>query len=1029
MVTQSATVGGSLWVLGNQTIAGSLGVAGFSSSANSTVTGSFVVTQSATVGGSLRVAGSQTIVGSLGVAGFNSSANSTITGSLVVTQSATIGGSLWVAGSQTIVGSLGVAGFSSSADSTVTGSLSVTQSATIGGSLRVAGSQTIAGSLGVVSSVDATNTATGALQVTGGIGIGGNVFAGGRVNIASGTTQAVTSTTNPTYAIVGGFINGSTANTIFTYDGTTWTGRGSSVFTNNCNHAYWNGTIWVGAGAGTNTIATSTDGGITWTPRTASMFTEVRRVVWASSLNLWVALGDGTTRIATSSDNGNTWVGRATSIFSQYGFAVDWNGTTFIAAGTGGNSIATSTDGINWTGRGTAMAPDLGSNSMYWSASLNLWIAGRFSANPPLMTSTDNGITWANVTGGYYNTSIAWDGTRFISGSSGNGSTYTSTNGTTWTSTGTSPTMSLVSAMGYINGKWVAVGQGSSNNTVSISTDNGATWTGLGVTIFAVAGSGFAYNSASTTTQVVSIIDSTNTATGGLQVLGGVGIGGNVYAGGSLSVTQSATVGGSLWVIGSQTIAGSLGVAGFGSTANSTITGSLVVTQNATVGGSLRVAGSQTIAGSLIIASSTNVGTSTTTGALQVAGGARIGGDIRLGGSGGSIIIDNSLTTATRLGYNAGKSTGFTPFAGSFTYGDVTAIGYNVMPNGLGCSYSYSSILGGYTTARPTTAIGSNALESLVYGGTIVAIGYNAGRYMKFTTGSSDGTTYGVGYNTAIGDYSQQGQDIGNVNSGINNTSLGYTTLYNNSTGTSNTAVGYSALFSNTTGGNNIATGYLALYANTTGSYNVATGTQALQSNTTGTFNVGIGYQAGTTIATGTLNTCIGSSTNVTVGNIQNSTCIGYNASANASNLVILGNSSITALRCQVQTITALSDRRDKKDIRDLEMGMNFVKALRPVRFVWNMRDGGKVDIQEIGFIAQEVIEAGGRQIPNLVDETDEDKLLVGQMAMFPVVVKAVQELNTQLNTANATIAEQGKLIQQLFEEIAIMKAMISKPI
>ena len=93
------------------------------------------------------------------------------------------------------------------------------------------------------------------------------------------------------------------------------------------------------------------------------------------------------------------------------------------------------------------------------------------------------------------------------------------------------------------------------------------------------------------------------------------------------------------------------------------------------------------------------------------------------------------------------------------------------------------------------------------------------------------------------------------------------------------------------------------------------------------------------------------------------------------------------------------------------------------------MRDTGKIDIPEIGFIAQELIEAGGKQIPNLIDDADEDRLSVGQMAMFPVVIKAVQELSTQLTIANATIAEQGKMIEQLFEEIAIIKAFISAPI
>jgi hypothetical protein len=1137
----NATVSNGLTVNGQSTLIQIVSITSTIVSTN-TATGALIVAGGVGIGGNLFIGGSISsqsgVGGSLALSGFNSTANSTVTGSLVVTQSVTIVGSLRVTGSETIAGSLAVTGLNSSANSTVTGSLSVTQSATIGGSIWVAGSQTIVGSLTVVSNVVATNTATGALRVTGGIGIGGNVFAGGRVNVAPVTTQSVSVTVNPTYAIVGGFINSSTS-TVFTYDGTTWTGRGSSVFTNRLTNAYWNGTIWVGVGSGT--IATSSDGGITWIPRTASMFSEVRQVVWASSLGLWAAIGDGSTNvggtfggcIATSTD-GITWTTRmsntTSTTFANYGFAIDWNGTTFIAGGgtlSTGNSIATSTDGINWVGRGTTTATEV--SLVYWSAALNLWIANRGNADSSsLMTSTDNGVTWTfSASSGQRRSALGWDGTRFIAGSSQVSGLTTSTDGTTWTATASSPVMNLSSGIGYINGKWIVVGQGT--NTVSISTNNGSTWTGLGTTIFGVAGFGVAYNSALTTSQTTTVIDSTNTATGALQVTGGVGIGGNVFAGANVNITSTRS-------------------------ATNTATGGLVVSGGVGIGGNV-------FAGANVNITSTRSATNTATGALIVSGGVGIRGDISLGGS----ILLESGTVVTRLGYNAAKivPSSVTGYIVGTTSTEVTAIGYNAMPVARGGYYQYVDYIGGYTNAGPIIAIGTNALENMIYGSDIIAIGADAGRYMKFNTASVGGL-YGRANNTAIGHSSQQGQDTSTINSGTENTSIGFYTLVLNTTGSDNVAVGYFALYPNTTGnynvatgsqalsanttgsnnvatgyqalganttggsntafgtealstnstgsenvaigyrslfanqtasyntatgygalysnstgannvatgkqallnnstgnrntaigvealvnnttggnsvatghqalyscttgGNNVASGYFALGANTTGSWNTATGHQALQGVTTGNYNVGIGFQAGISITTGSLNTCIGPSTN-TINSATNCTIIGNSASANASNLVILGNSAITALRCQVQTITALSDLRDKKDIRDLEMGMNFVKALRPVRFMWNMRDGGKVDIPEIGFIAQEVIEAGGRQIPNLVDETDEDKLLVGQMAMFPVVIKAIQELNTQLNTANATIAEQGRMIEKLFEEISIMKAMISTPI
>ena len=52
---------------------------------------------------------------------------------------------------------------------------------------------------------------------------------------------------------------------------------------------------------------------------------------------------------------------------------------------------------------------------------------------------------------------------------------------------------------------------------------------------------------------------------------------------------------------------------------------------------------------------------------------------------------------------------------------------------------------------------------------------------------------------------------------GIDNTGVGYFTLYNNDTGNSNSAVGSDTLISNISGDCNVAVGESALLANTTG--------------------------------------------------------------------------------------------------------------------------------------------------------------------------------------------------------------------
>jgi len=261
------------------------------------------------------------------------------------------------------------------------------------------------------------------------------------------------------------------------------------------------------------------------------------------------------------------------------------------------------------------------------------------------------------------------------------------------------------------------------------------------------------------------------------------------------------------------------------------------------------------------------------------------------------------------------------------------------------------------------------------------------------------------GANTAVGRFSLDANTTG-----ANNTANGYATLYANTTGLRNTASGYSALFNNTEGNYNTATGYTALYNNTTGSYNTATGYGGLNNNTTGGFNTATGRNALFANTTGDQNTACGYAAlgNNTTG--SNNTGIGYGAqlsSAIASNEVILGNSSVTTLRCNTQTISTLSDIRDKKDIKELQGAEAFIKELKPVSFVWNQRDGGRVDIDDNGFIAQDLIEAqekSGHKIPNLVLENNPEKLEAAYGAMLPSMVSALQSALKEIDLLKTEI-------------------------
>ena len=288
------------------------------------------------------------------------------------------------------------------------------------------------------------------------------------------------------------------------------------------------------------------------------------------------------------------------------------------------------------------------------------------------------------------------------------------------------------------------------------------------------------------------------------------------------------------------------------------------------------------------------------------------------------------------------------------------------------------------TTGYQNTANGLNALYSNTTGYYNTANGLNA--LYSNTTGYN---------NTANGLQALYSNTTGN-----NNTANGLQALLSNTTGNNNTANGRDSLVSNTTGYNNTANGYQALYSNTTGVNNTASGVNGLYSNTTGHSNTSLGFQAGY----GT-----GSNPNTTG---SNNTFIGNEAvgtSSTASNVITLGNGSIATLRCQVTTITGLSDRRDKKDIAPLSSGLGLVNLLKPVSFVWNARDGKKVDVPEIGFIAQDLQEAqaqSGLNVPNLVHDDNPDKLEASPATLIPVLVRAVQELSEEVRQLKAKLKE-----------------------
>jgi hypothetical protein len=114
---------------------------------------------------------------------------------------------------------------------------------------------------------------------------------------------------------------------------------------------------------------------------------------------------------------------------------------------------------------------------------------------------------------------------------------------------------------------------------------------------------------------------------------------------------------------------------------------------------------------------------------------------------------------------------------------------------------------------------------------------------------------------------------------------------------------------------------------------------------------------------------------------------------------------------------TAASDSRIKKNIVNSNYGLATVLKLRPVEY--NLISN---DLKQVGFIAQEV----QKLVPEVVTGKEGD-LSKGEILgitysnLVPVLTKAIQEQQKQIEDQNAKIAAQQKQIEEL---IKLMKEL-----
>jgi hypothetical protein len=332
------------------------------------------------------------------------------------------------------------------------------------------------------------------------------------------------------------------------------------------------------------------------------------------------------------------------------------------------------------------------------------------------------------------------------------------------------------------------------------------------------------------------------------------------------------------------------------------------------------------------------------------------------------------------------------------------------------------------TTGSNNTASGNQALYSNTTGHSNVSVGKSS------MTASTTGTR-----NTGVGFYA-----LASNITGSNNTALGYGSLDASTTASNNTAIGYSSLTMNTSGTNNTATGFQSLYNNTTGTDNTAfghnalfnhtstdgctaIGKSALESNTNGVSNTALGYLAGNYVVsntTGDQNTFLGALSHGPDADANNSIVIGY--AVGGSNSTLTFGSGSTDTRCSHGSTTwsTPSDERYKKDITDATAGLGFIDSLRPITYNW--KNEGDLPVTHAsyvegsttpfnnsetqhGFIAQEVkatIDAH-TEIKDGFDMWAEDadgRQRLGETALIPMLVKAIQELSAKVEALEAQL-------------------------
>ena len=357
-------------------------------------------------------------------------------------------------------------------------------------------------------------------------------------------------------------------------------------------------------------------------------------------------------------------------------------------------------------------------------------------------------------------------------------------------------------------------------------------------------------------------------------------------------------------------------------------------------------------------------------------------------------------------------------------------------------------------TTKRSVGIGYNAMEQTLNGDGIVAIGENAfqyglkAKYSTFVGGRAGWHMMDSYQDTVIGKSAAQELVHSSHNTIIGYGAAGWRWGNHEDKLDRNVVIGRNAMarskgnaFANTVIGEN------AMSVSTDSKENTILGHSAGANNENGFRNTFIGANGGTQLKNAKNATALGYNAlnNPTMNGYENITGIGQNSSVTGSNQLQLGNSKTTPY--SFQAIQLRSDKRDKADIQETTLGLEFIKKLKPVEYRLDLREdyyetdeNGEFIVDEFGnrtpipkdgskkrerlhqgFIAQDVqkitedmgIDFAGLQ--HHEKDGGEDVYSIGYEEFIAPIINAIQEQNkliekqqNQINYLTSKYVERG---------------------